>query len=119
MALAQIREIQSKKLVDRSATLGRQLAESLSSLCATTPVPGLVLRTRAQGLLAGVELLRTDGSPATEQTLRTVKLMLRAGFIILPEGEHGNVIGFSPPLTILPQQLKMSVIVLAYALAKI
>jgi 4-aminobutyrate aminotransferase-like enzyme len=118
MALAQIRQIQSKKLVGRSDTLGKQLAELLSSLCATVASARLILRGRSRGLLAGVEILRQDGSPATEIALKAVKGMLHAGFIVLPEGEHGNVIGFSPPLTILPRQLKMAVAVLARALAK-
>lgn len=32
--------------------------------------------------------------------------MLQRGFILLPEGEHANVIGFTPPLTISPIQLR-------------
>jgi 4-aminobutyrate aminotransferase-like enzyme len=31
--------------------------------------------------------------------------MLQRGFILLPEGEHGNVISFTPPLTITKTQL--------------
>jgi 4-aminobutyrate aminotransferase-like enzyme len=31
--------------------------------------------------------------------------MLHKGFILLPEGEHGNVISFTPPLTITKAQL--------------
>jgi 4-aminobutyrate aminotransferase-like enzyme len=33
-------------------------------------------------------------------TLRIIKEMLHRGFILLPEGAHGNVISFTPPLTI-------------------
>ena len=50
--------------------------------------------------MAGVELRRADGSPATDLAMGAVKEMLRRGFIVLPEGEHGNVISFTPPLTI-------------------
>ena len=35
--------------------------------------------------------------------------MLQRGFILLPEGEHSNVIGFTPPLTISPSQLQAAV----------
>jgi 4-aminobutyrate aminotransferase-like enzyme len=35
--------------------------------------------------------------------------MLKRGFILLPEGEHSNVIGFTPPLTISPNQLRAAV----------
>jgi 4-aminobutyrate aminotransferase-like enzyme len=35
--------------------------------------------------------------------------MLHRGFILLPEGEHGNVISFTPPLTISKAQLTVAV----------
>jgi 4-aminobutyrate aminotransferase-like enzyme len=35
--------------------------------------------------------------------------MLQRGFILLPEGEHANVIGFTPPLTISLTQLQAAV----------
>ena len=55
--------------------------------------------------MAGLELLNADGSPATAEALRVIKAMLHRGFILLPEGEHGNVISFTPPLTISAAQL--------------
>jgi 4-aminobutyrate aminotransferase-like enzyme len=67
--------------------------------------------------MAGLELRRTDGSPATEEALRVVKTMLHRGFILLPEGEHGNVISFTPPLTISEAQLTKTVSVLKQVLA--
>ena len=39
--------------------------------------------------------------------------MLHRGFILLPEGEHSNVISFTPPLTITGQQLRQTVNALA------
>jgi 4-aminobutyrate aminotransferase-like enzyme len=56
-------------------------------------------------LLAGLELRQPDGAPATETALRLIKGMLRRGFILLPEGEHSNVISLTPPLTITREQL--------------
>ena len=50
--------------------------------------------------MAGVELRLPDGKPATDEAMRVIKAMLHRGFILLPEGEHGNVISFTPPLTI-------------------
>jgi 4-aminobutyrate aminotransferase-like enzyme len=35
--------------------------------------------------------------------------MLRRGFILLPEGEHGNVISFTPPLTTTRRELTAAV----------
>jgi 4-aminobutyrate aminotransferase-like enzyme len=42
---------------------------------------------------------------------------LHRGFILLPEGGHGNVISFTPPLTISEAQLRLTVKTLAEALA--
>jgi 4-aminobutyrate aminotransferase-like enzyme len=43
--------------------------------------------------------------------------MLKRGFILLPEGEHSNVIGFTPSLTISPNQLQTAVNALEKLLA--
>ena len=66
--------------------------------------------------MAGVELRLPDGKPATEAAMQAVKDMLRRGFILLPEGEHGNVISFTPPLTITKAQLSKTVSTLAEVL---
>jgi 4-aminobutyrate aminotransferase-like enzyme len=105
MALAQIREIGTRKLVQRSAALGHLLLSSLSSLHPSC----LDLAPRGLGLLAGLEVRYADGSPATEAALQAVKTLLRRGFIFLPEGEHSNVISFTPPLTISARQLRLAV----------
>jgi 4-aminobutyrate aminotransferase-like enzyme len=101
MALAQIKEIRRLKLVERSAKLGTRLRELLS----TINLQPSTLRARGIGLMAGLELLNADGSPATAESLRVIKAMLHRGYILLPEGEHGNIISFTPPLTISEAQL--------------
>jgi len=107
MALAQIKEIQARNLVPRSAALGKLLLASLATL---DPRPSaLDLAPRGLGLLTGLEVCLPDGAPATAAALKLIKAMLRRGFILLPEGEHSNVIGFTPPLTISPSQLRAAV----------
>ena len=117
MALAQIKEIKDRELVQRSAELGKLLLASLSAL---DPQPStLVVTPRGLGLLAGVEVCLPDGSPATEVVLNLVKTLVHEpGFILLPEGEHSNVIGFTPPLTISPSQLRTAVHALGKLLAR-
>jgi 4-aminobutyrate aminotransferase-like enzyme len=111
MALAQIVEIRRQRLVERSARLGRLLLDQLQSL---NPQPStLNLRIRGCGLMAGIELLRPDGSPAMVAALSIIKRLLHRGFVLLPEGEHANVISFTPPLTISAAQLRASVAALA------
>ncbi len=41
--------------------------------------------------------------------MRVIKEMLRRGFILLPEGARGNVISFTPPLTISRAELAAAV----------
>jgi 4-aminobutyrate aminotransferase-like enzyme len=102
MALAQIAEIEKLKLPERSAQLGEFLLAELQS---KIPNGKFQIAVRGQGLMVGVELRRHDGSPATAETFAAIKTLLQRGFIFLPEGEYGNVISFTPPLTITKAQL--------------
>jgi 4-aminobutyrate aminotransferase-like enzyme len=106
MALAQIAEIEKLKLPERSAQLGEFLLAELQS---KIPNGKFQVAVRGQGLMAGVELRRHDGSPATAETFAAVKALLQRGFIFLPEGEYGNVVGFTPPLTINKPQLAKAI----------
>jgi 4-aminobutyrate aminotransferase-like enzyme len=58
---------------------------------------------RGLGLMAGLEV------SSGEKALRIIKGMLKRGYILLPEGERGNVIAFTPPLTITAAQLAATV----------
>jgi len=114
MALAQIQEIRRLKLVRSSSELGRLLLNMLSELSGQRlPV---LLSARGQGLLVGLEICDPDGSPATTFALQIIKAMLRRGFVVLPEGEHANVVSFTPPLTITGRQLQAAVAALAVIL---
>ena len=107
MALAQIKEIRSLRLVERSARLGSQLLARLSKLAARNPNAGI--EARGAGLLAGLEFRTVKSLPATQRALAMIKALLHRGFIFLPEGEFANVISFTPPLTISKSQLDSAV----------
>ena len=97
MALAQIRELTRRNLPARAAALGARALDALRQL----EIPaGLRAEARGVGLLLGLELRLADGAPATAASLAIIKALLHRGFILLPEGEHANVISFTPPLTI-------------------
>jgi len=113
MALAQIKEIKRLKLCRRSAKLGRFLLFQLQSAIGHRPS---AIQIRGLGLMAGVELRLPNGQPATEDAMRIIKKMLRRGFIMLPEGEHANVLSFTPPLTITKTQLAKAVAALTEVL---
>ncbi len=109
MALAQIKEIERLDLCQRSAQLGEFLLGELSKVQS----PKFKVEARGLGLMAGLELRLPNGKPATEAAMQAVKNMLHRGFILLPEGEHANVISFTPPLTITKTQLQLTVKTLA------
>ncbi len=117
MALAQIEEIKKLNLPGRSAVLGKFLLRELQK----NQVLGFRFQvsTRGCGLMAAVELTLPDGRPATEAALAAIKKLLHRGFIFLPEGEHGNIISFTPPLTISEAQLKTAVVELKKVLAEL
>jgi 4-aminobutyrate aminotransferase-like enzyme len=106
MALAQISEIRRLKLCERSAALGKFLLRQLAVL---HPPSSICVSVRGLGLMVGVELTLPDGKPATEAALVAIKKLLHRGYIFLPEGEHSNVISFTPPLTITQAQLARAV----------
>jgi len=105
MALAQIAELRRCKLAERSARLGGSLLRQLNRIHASR----ITHHARGLGLMAGLELRHPDGSPATDEALCVIRAMLHRGFILLPEGEHSNVISFTPPLTINAAQLRATV----------
>jgi 4-aminobutyrate aminotransferase-like enzyme len=76
------------------------------------------LKVRSIGLLAGIEVSRSDGSPAPEAAFRIVKQLLRRGIIVLPDGDNGNVLSLTPPLTVTQRQLDAALNVFADVLAK-
>ena len=104
MALANIREIEEKNLIEASARKGKRLLQMLGNVRSRK----YELSARGMGLMAGLELKRRS-RPATNESLRIIKSLLRRGFIFLPEGEYSNVISFTPPLTIRPADLERSV----------
>ncbi|HEV2329894.1 MAG TPA: aspartate aminotransferase family protein [Verrucomicrobiae bacterium] len=115
MALAQIAEIKRLDLCARSADLGFFLLAELNAI----KNEKLRIKTSARGLglMAGLELRLQNGSPATAKTFDVIKWMLKRGYILLPEGEFGNVISFTPPLTVSRSELARTIRALRDGLA--
>lgn len=118
MALAQLAEIQKRGLVEKSAGLGEVLRAGLSELAIGYRGP-LRLAARGVGLMGGLEIRKPRGEPATQEVLGLVTGMLRAGYILLPEGEHAEVIGFTPPLTITAAEIRRTLHALAKELTRL
>jgi len=105
MALANISELDRRALVKRSREVGEELMAQLRSLRSRS----CVMPVRGRGLMVGLELNLPDGKPATAQCLGLIKRLLHRGFIFLPEGEHANVLAFTPPLIVTTAQLRAAV----------
>src|ERR1051325_6132015 len=99
-------ELERRSLVKASGELGEYLLNGLRSEISS---PALQLSIRGVGLLAGVELRLPSGLPATRRALEAIQIMLERRFILLPEGEHSNVLTLTPPLTISQNQLQTAV----------
>jgi 4-aminobutyrate aminotransferase-like enzyme len=111
MALAQLKEIKTRHLVEKSEQLGKGLMHALLNLSRTlsSNKRTFTFHVRGQGLLIGMEIRSRNGMPATSLTLTILEELLQRGFILLPEGEHSNVVSFTPPLTVSMKQLVESV----------
>jgi 4-aminobutyrate aminotransferase-like enzyme len=114
MALAQIEEIKSRKLVVRSREMGDFLREALShQLSGVSGIGGI----RGRGLMMGIEIVEgKSGAPDAKHAFEIVKAALRRGVIILADGIHHNIIGLTPPLTISEKQLEFAVEVIAHGI---
>lgn len=116
MALAQIQEIERRELCSTSARKGEFLARELRRISRHV-LSKFQCAVRAMGLMAGLALWRLDGAPATTESLEVIKRLLHRGFIFLPEGEHANVISFTPPLTITKAQIREGAVALGEEIA--
>ncbi|MFM8880010.1 MAG: hypothetical protein ACKOKG_12910, partial [Verrucomicrobiota bacterium] len=68
--------------------------------------PDRVSRVSVIGLMGGIAWKRPDGGPDTGRSVGLMHEALRRGVMLLPEGEHSEVTGITPPLTITEAQLR-------------
>lgn len=101
--LAVLREIKKRNLLVRAQSIGEYILKRAEEWKSKYP---LVRDVRGIGAMIGLELLRKDNTPATEETQTIVTEALRKGVILITEGEFGNVISFTPPLVIEDKDLK-------------
>ena len=96
---------------------GGRLLEALQKRLSGLPGVGDV---RGMGLLVGVELVEGDGAtPATGAGATIASSALRKGLLILPAGEHGQVVELMPPLVVTEEQIDFAVEVLVSAIGEL
>ena len=108
MALAQVCELKEKKLITQARRRGKQLEK----LYKRFPIRGA--RFVGKGLMAGLAFDESEGP----RVFAVVKDMLRRGYILLPAGEHGNIIALTPAFIITEKQLERTLRALQSSFAK-
>jgi 4-aminobutyrate aminotransferase-like enzyme len=95
----------------RAERVGEELVSGLRSRLGGCRGVGDV---RGLGLLIGVEFVESDGrTPAAGAGSRIAERALREGILVLPAGDHGEVLELSPPIVLTTQQVDYALDVLA------
>ena len=113
-ALATLDAIEDERLCERSRTLGERALVRMRELQARHR---LVRDVRGIGLLLGMELARSDGTPAREEADATMYECLSRGLSF--KVGQGNVLTLSPPLVIEERDLDAAFGILDDALAAV
>ena len=111
-ALATLDVLEDERLLERSRTLG---ARAMTRLRRLSERHRLVGDVRGIGLLLGVELVSSDGRPASEEAERTMYECLSRGLSF--KVGQGNVLALSPPLIIEEPELDTAFDILDAALS--
>jgi 4-aminobutyrate aminotransferase/(S)-3-amino-2-methylpropionate transaminase len=77
---------------------------------------GLIRDVRGAGAMIGVELQTANGGPGAPIAGRVIARAMRGGVILLTEGPAGDVLSFTPPLSILPEDLQRALTIVERAL---
>jgi 4-aminobutyrate aminotransferase-like enzyme len=107
-ALASIEEMRERKLIERSASLGSLIGETLDGL--RRSAPHKVGSVRGRGMMWGIQCANADIAAAAMTDA------LRKGIIILSAGVRSDVLSIAPPLVISEEQLRYALSMLAQSL---
>ena len=104
MGLAAMDALELDGLVERAAEVGESIRARALELMKRHQIIGNV---RGRGVMWGLELVedRESKRPASHAALKIMRDLLARGFLVLPSGVHGNVLGLTPPIVITDDQL--------------
>ena len=86
----------------RAAEMGHDLLVSLSQRLSGLPSVGNI---RGLGLLLGIELVGPDGiTPLLGGAARVASSAMKAGVLVLPAGDLGQVVELAPPVVLKADQ---------------
>jgi len=100
MASASVAEHSKPETTGLVQAHGRRLKAALEEL--KSPC---IRQVRGRGLMLGVELIKTDGTPYTDLAVGIVKRALQDGILLLADGPSSNVLSLTPPFTINDEEM--------------
>src|SRR5471032_2020341 len=116
---AVLQAIADEGLVERARRIGALLSKGLLALRARHPMIGEV---RGRGLAVGVDLVADQGSREPVPVTTTAKVVYRAyqlGAVFFYVGLRGNVLEFTPPLTLSRAEIDEGVAIVDQAMTDV
>jgi 4-aminobutyrate aminotransferase len=113
---AVLRTIEAEGLIERANQVGAVLSAGLHALGARQPMIGQV---RGRGLAIGVELVSDRATREPVPVTMTAKVIYRAyqlGAVLFYVGLRGNVLEFTPPLTLSENEAREGVEIIEQAM---
>lgn len=104
MGLAAIDVLVEEKWASRNRIRGQSMLEDLRAM--QSRFPEVIGDVRGRGLMIGVDLVEDadPSKPNTTLALGLVDAMRRRGYLLLPSGVNGNVLGLTPPFVLTDEQ---------------
>jgi 4-aminobutyrate aminotransferase len=116
---AVLQAIADENLIERAGRIGEQLSSGLRGLSARHPMIGDV---RGRGLAVGVDLVSDRASREPVPVTTTAKVIYRAyqlGAVFFYVGLRGNVLEFTPPLTLSEAEVEEGVAIIDEAMTDV
>ena len=116
---AVLQAIAEEGLIERANRIGALLSQGLHALSAHQPMIGEV---RGRGLALGLELVRDRATREPVPVSTTAKVIYRAyqlGAVFFYVGLRGNVLEFTPPLTLSEAEVEEGVAIIDQALTDV
>ena len=102
MALTSLAQLEGEPWAERVRGLGAHLAAGLDELRRRSVRWG---NRRGMGLMQGLEVIDAHGNPDPATAGRLIEGALKRGLIVLSGGVAGNVMSFTPPFLITPEEI--------------
>jgi 4-aminobutyrate aminotransferase len=111
--------LEDEHLIEHAARVGTLFADALRDLCARHELIGDV---RGRGLAVGMELVTDRASRQPVPVTTTAKVIYRAyqlGAVFFYVGLRGNVLEFTPPLTLSEAEAQEGVAIIDQAMSNV